>query len=109
MRASKRRNRQRKHTSNPTTWGETWERCPFRSFIGLGQHPGDANEMGDRIGHIFAALGGEPAPIADSLMAEMIDSIRRGRTVLVISNRADLRDQAKREILAQVHGAAGTA
>ena len=89
------------------------ERCPFRSFVGIGQHPGNSAEMAERLDHAFAALGGEVTPIAEDLLAEMVDSIRRGRTVLVLSDRADLRDAAKGQIMTALAtaavGAAGSA
>ncbi len=96
------------HPPVPATWREAWERCPFKSLVGVG-NPRNANEMAGRIDHVFAALGGEAAPIADELLNEMAASIRNGGVVLVISDRADLRNEAKREILARAHGAAGSA
>ena len=84
--------------------------CPFRSFIGIGDTTtANVDEMGTRIAHVFAALGGEPAPIDADLLAELAASVRASRTVLVLSDRADLRDHAKRQILARAHGVAGTA
>ncbi len=62
-----------------------------------------------RLAHSFAAISGEIAPIADDLLDEMAASIRAGGVVLVISDRSDLRDAAKRAILARAHGAAGSA
>ncbi len=90
----------------PKTWGETLDCCPFRSFVGKGI---SAGEMMTRLAHTFAAIGGEPCPIDPALLDEMAASIHAGKTVLVLADRADLRDRAKREILARVHGAAETA
>ena len=108
MNRTQRRAAKPRHPPIPATWGEAWERCPFRSLVGIG-NPSDANEMAGRIAHMFAALGGETAPIADELLDEMAASIRAGGVVLVVSDRSDLRDAAKREILARAHGAAGSA
>ena len=108
MNRSQRRAGKSKHSPIPATWGEAWARCPFRSLIGIG-HRSDANEMAGRLAHTFAAIGGESVPIADDLLDEMAASIRAGGTVLLISDRADLRDAAKREILARAHGVAGCA
>jgi hypothetical protein len=105
MNRAHRRQAKPRHPPIPATWGEVLERCPFRSLIGIGQ-PRDANGMMERIAHTFAALGGETTPIADDLLDEMATSIRARGVVLLISDRADLRDAAKREILARAHGAA---
>lgn len=107
-RAQRRSAKAPQHPPVPATWHEAWERCPFKSLLGTG-NPSDADEMAGRIDHVFAALGGEATPIADELLDEMAASIRAGGVVLVISDRADLRNEAKREILARAHGAAGSA
>ncbi len=107
MKASRRREARQEPGPIPTTLGEALHLCPFRSLIGIGG--GNAEEMESRIAHTFAALGGEPCSIKPDLLDEMTASIRAGGVVLVMSDRADLRDHVKREILTRLHGAAGCA
>ena len=50
--------------------------------------------------HAVAVLGGDPEPIGPETIAELVVAIRAGGSVLLMSDRADLRDYAGREILA---------
>lgn len=95
------------------TFGETLERCPFRTLIGIGSWSGSmdallANAL-PKLAYTVAVLGGDPEPINSETMAEIVTSIQAGRCVLLISDRADLRDYAKREILAMALPAEGRA
>ena len=89
-------------TRAPQTIEEALARCPFRTVIGLPPtRPEDVvDDMVSRLAHTLAVLGGDPVPISPDTMQEFIASLQLGRTVLVMSDRRDLRDRAKAEILA---------
>lgn len=93
------------------TISEAWDRCPFRSLVAL--VPGTRDELLDRMGAAFAAVGGEVVPIEPETLASLVETLRRGRTVVVLDDRADLRDAAKTQLMAAVntaiYGAAGSA
>lgn len=71
-------------------WKKLVAQCPFRTLIG---------PPGAPITCSFAALGGEVTPLSARMMSDVLDALRGGGRVLVLSDRADLRDQAKWEIL----------
>ena len=79
------------------TLRDAFDACQFRSLLGTG---GDTNEMMSRLGCAIAVFGGAPEPLASEMMENAVAQIAAGRVVLLLSDRADLRDYAKREILA---------
>jgi hypothetical protein len=57
-----------------------------------------------------ALLGGLPGEtLSDPMRADVVASLRRGETVLLLSDRCDLRDAAKAEIMLAMAPAAGAA
>ena len=82
------------------TLAQTWSQCGFRSFIG---------SPGGPVWHAFAALGGTSSTIDPALLQEMVQAIQGGGRVLVMSDRADLRDRAKAEIMGMLVTPAGQA
>jgi hypothetical protein len=83
---------------------------PYRTVIG--KLPGpvpDADEMTSRIGEIIVIMGDHPEPLSEQAMADAVAIMRSGRTVMLMSRRADLRDYMKREIWAMVGPVAGSA
>lgn len=96
----------------PANLAETFDRCPFRSIIGIAAPSPNRplDQLISPLAHAIAVLGGDPEPISSDTMAELVAAIRAGDSVLLMSDRADLRDYAKREILAMVNPvAAGSA
>jgi hypothetical protein len=89
------------------SYAEMLAACPYRTL--LGWCGVDAAEMMERIGGAIAVIGGQPEPLAAAQMATAVEMLQRGRVVLLISDRGDLRDYAKREILAMLEPAAGRA
>ena len=93
------------------TISDAYNACPFRTLVSL--VPGTRTELLDRVGAAFAAVDGDICPIEPDRLAELIDTLLAGRTVIVMGNRADLRDAAKAQLMAAgnaaFHGAAGSA
>lgn len=104
------RNRQQGRPQRMPTWAEVLARCPYRTLIGRHEDGVAATTPSDllpRLSHTIALLGGDVEPIASATMAEIVTSIRAGGTVLLVADRADIRDYAKREILAMAGQAGG--
>ena len=74
-------------------WKKLAEECQFRTLIG---------PPGAPITCSFAALGEEVTALSVRMMGDVLDAFRAGGRVLVLSDRVDLRDRAKREILAML-------
>ena len=97
----------------PRTWtiGEAYTACPFRSLVSI--VPGTKAELIDRIGGAFAAIDGAVVPIDPDRLAELVDTVLAGRSVVVMGTRLDLRDAARAQVMAAVNaariGAAGSA
>lgn len=108
MRAA-RRNREPRGPAAPKTWAEALDRCPFRTIIGAHPAHHEVADLLPRLSHTVAVLGGDPMPICPAMMAEIVASVQAGGAVMILSDRADLRDYAKREILAMALPAAGQA
>ncbi len=93
------------------TISSAYDACRFRSLVSL--FPGTRDELLSRIGAAFAAIDGEIAPIAPDTLAELVETVRAGQTVIVLGNRQDLRDAAKAQLMAAINasvlGAAGSA
>ena len=93
------------------TISEAWGCCRFRSLVAL--VPGTQDELLDRVGAAFAAVGGDIAPIDPDTLSSLVETVRGGQTVIVLGDRADLRDAAKAQLMAAVNaavaGAAGSA
>ena len=70
--------------------------CPFRSV--LSRNPVDPKRP--RWHAIVAALGGVPEPLSPEVLRSGVECLTRGETLLLLSDRQDLRDRAKHELLA---------
>ena len=81
-------------------WKKLVARCPFRTLIGPVGAPTTCS---------FAALGGEVTPLSPKMMGDVMDALRSGGRVLVLSDRADLRDRAKRETMGMLRPMEGHA
>lgn len=103
------RSRRRRGPVTPKTWTEALERCPFRTVIGAGQGHRDVAELLPHLAHTIMVLGGDPTPINSATMGNIVAALQSGGTVMIMSDRADLRDYAKREIVAMALPAAGQA
>ncbi len=108
MRTTK-RSREQRGPAVPKTWAEAFDRCPFRTIIGVCPPHRAITDLLPQLSHAIAMLGGDPTPISPAMMAEIVASVQAGGAVLILSDRADLRDYAKREILAMALPAAGRA
>ena len=102
------RSRQRRYPAIPRTWAETLKRCPHRTIIAGRVRHGTVDLLPPPL-RVLAVISGDPTPLNSAMMAEIVASGQAGETVMILSDRADLRDYAKREILALVLPAVGRA
>ena len=108
-------NRAQRRTARSSirTWtiSQAYEACPFRSLVSI--VPGTKEELLSRVGAAFAAMGGQACPIDADHLADLVDTVMCGQTVIVMGNRADLRDAAKSQLMMAVGatrvGAVGSA
>jgi len=84
---------------------EVFAACPYRTLLGASGtlHP-DA-----RPSATVAVLGFVPDDFCDQLRADILNDLRAGRVVALISNSSDLRDYAKREIVLAMSEPTGSA
>jgi len=97
---------------NAFTLPEVMARCPYRTVFGSAGPGVTARNWHARMpmpSCIIAVLGGEPVPISAETMAEIIAILSAGDSVMILADRADLRDYAKREIAALAGQARGHA
>jgi hypothetical protein len=85
------------------TLGDVVKLCPFRTLLGRGVTANSIPSM------TVAVLGGDPEPISREWMKEIVATLQDGGTVEILSDRADLRDYAKREIRAMATPPGGRA
>jgi hypothetical protein len=84
--------------------------CPFSTFVGSGAFAGhDSDVMASYAGAVLALIETEPGAIAPDLMAQIQTTLLEGRTVLVMAPTREVRDHARREILAWYDGPRGAA
>jgi len=102
-------NKQRRARRQPRkmTLRETFKMCPYRTLLGNARGGPDA--MMARLGCTVAVLDGDPEPMSQRMMRDVLRELAAGRTVLLISNKRELRDFAKREIMAMAGPAGGAA
>ena len=94
------------------TLPEVLARCPYRTVFGPGGAGVTAENWNMRMPmptRVLAVLGGTPEPISPRTMREIVQAVRAGQTVMLLADRADLRDYAKREIAAMLGPAGGRA
>jgi hypothetical protein len=72
---------------------EVWNLCPFRSLLAAGRVSPD-----DRPTTFVAILGFEAEAFSPRMRADILAELRAGSMVLLISNKPELRDYAKREL-----------
>jgi hypothetical protein len=94
----------------PPTLAQALKRCPYQTLIGPsgaippGMTPQHAMDMlGPKIGAALVVLDGDPEPISVDMKADVLAALVAGQVVLLAANQRDqrdLRDYAKREILA---------
>lgn len=92
----------------PVSLAQAAKVLPFRSLLGNGRAD-DPRGMWARIESGIVVLGGDPEPLNEFMIAEVVAVLRRGGVVLLLSDRAECRDFAKREILAMAGAPAGHA
>lgn len=71
---------------------------PFRTFIGPGQIAIEA--LADHVVGIFVMLEWVPGAVDSDVMAEIQESLTAGQTILLLAPTREVRDHARREILA---------
>jgi hypothetical protein len=75
--------------------------CPFRTFIAPGPLAGIGIEaMTAHVGGVFLLLEFEPGPVDPDVMDEIQTTLRAGKAVLLLARAHEVRDHARREILA---------
>lgn len=79
-------------------WNDVWDRCPYRSLIGpdIGQQTVD--HLVAAVACTVAVIDGNPEPLSPTMATDLAAIFQGGGTVLLLSNRTDLRDAAKKEI-----------
>lgn len=88
----------RQKRGEPTSLTEVVELCPYQTVFGLplGTAPETVNRVVPDV--VIAALGFVPEDFSDRMRTDIIAALRAGKVVRLVSNRAELRDYAKREI-----------
>ena len=81
--------------------------CPFRSV--LSRRRIDRRRPLENWDAIVAVLGGIPEPLSPEVLQAGVECLSRGETVLLLSDRQDLCDRAKHELLAMAGDAGGQA
>ena len=81
--------------------------CPFRSV--LSRRSVDLTRPLEHWDALVAVLGGVPEPLSPDVLRSGVECLARGETVLLLSDRRDLRDRAKQELLAMAGDAGGRA
>ena len=81
------------------TWKQVAKRCPFRTAFGPEPGARTPLEMVAAASRTIAILGGEPTPLEPEVARELTEVLAGGGTVLLLADRADLRDAAKAEIV----------
>jgi hypothetical protein len=93
----------------PATLAEILPLCPYQTLLGpLRDIPPDlaSNIVPDVV---VAVFGFVPEDFSDQMRADIISALRAGEIVRLISNRAELRDYARREIALAFGTPAGSA
>lgn len=87
----------------PITFEEAWAACPWRSILGCGRN---ADELLHQLGATVAIVGHDREPLSADVIADVLATLARGETVLLIAARRADRDFAKAQILgmAAAHG-----
>ncbi len=80
--------------------------CPYRSLLARLDRPLAPDVLPTVI---VAALGFVPEDFSDQMRTDIIAAIRQGEIVGLVSNSAELRDYAKREIALAMCPAGGAA
>ena len=78
------------------TVGEAWAMCPYKTLIG---DVGPGNPW-DRVTCVAAAIGGEPEPFGPEIMRDIAKALHAGGVVLVMADRPEAREMAKRQVAA---------
>jgi hypothetical protein len=86
-------------TQETLTWPQMVRRCRYRTLLGPNTGPADAVGMVRAATHTLAILGGEAGPIDPDAVRDLVDVLTAGGTIVIMSDRADLRDAAKAEIV----------
>ncbi|MGH7119106.1 MAG: hypothetical protein ACREFP_09000 [Acetobacteraceae bacterium] len=87
------------------TWPEVWARCPYRAWLALGALDDADRRYG---GHVVLRCARYES-IEPDVLAEAVAVLDRGQTVLLLADRQDMFDRARREILAMAAATAGVA
>ena len=80
------------------TWKQVLKRCQFRTVFGPELGPRTPLAMVKAASRTLAILGGEPEALNPETALELTGVLLGGGTILVMADRADLRDAAKAEI-----------
>jgi hypothetical protein len=90
---------------------EMLKACPYRTVIDRAGASGGLNidQAIRRIGCVIATVGGQPESLAEAEMAKALATLHSGRSVIVVSDRSDLRNRAKAEIYGMLTPSRGRA
>lgn len=90
---------------------DAFKLCPYRTLLGFHRPPHDPLTPGhvDQATQFVAVLGFVAEDFSERMRNDVLAELRRGSVVLLGSNRAELRDHAKREILLALSLPAGAA
>lgn len=79
------------------TFEEAWAACPWRSLLGCGRN---VDELLHELGATVAIIDHDREPLSADVLADVLATLARGETVLLIAARRSDRDYAKAQILA---------
>lgn len=87
----------RMNRGETVVWGELLDLCPYQTVFGV---EGMTSEIANTVrpDAIIGVFGSTPDDFSTKMREEIVATIRAGKVVRLISNKAELRDYAKREI-----------
>lgn len=87
------------------SWPYLFDRCPFRVYLGFGSPEHPERRYG---GHVVLRCD-RYEPIEHDIISDAVAVLERGQTVLLLADRRDMFERARREILAMAGTTAGAA
>jgi hypothetical protein len=89
----------KQHAGKPIHFRDAWDVCRYRSLIGHPTMDRTPRAMIARAGCVVALIEDTPSAIAPDMMSDIQADLAAGRTVLIMSTTAAVRDHAKAEII----------
>jgi hypothetical protein len=96
----------RQKRGHPATIPEVMKLCRYRSLL---VRSGISLTPDTRPTCVVAALGFVPEDFSDRMRTDILTALHAGEVVMLVANRAELRNYAKREIALAMRAIQGTA